>query len=40
MKKEQLIISVEQLVEWKELLKTDDKQTVIEQIDDALKMAE
>ncbi len=38
--KEKLIIQVEQLLEWKELIEKGDVQTVKEQLDDVLKMAE
>jgi hypothetical protein len=40
MTKDILILQVEQILEWKELLEKGDIQTVKEQLDDVLKMAE
>jgi hypothetical protein len=40
MTKDRLILQVEQLLEWKELLEQGDIQTVKEQLDDVLKMTE
>lgn len=39
-KKDKLILQVEQLLEWKDLLEKGDTETVKEQLDDVLKMAE
>jgi hypothetical protein len=38
--KDKLILQVEQLLEWKELIEKGDIKTVKEQLEDVLKMAE
>ncbi len=40
MTKDKLILQVEQLLEWKELIEKGDIKTVKEQLEDVLKMAE